>query len=315
VGDYLLKPGETDPAVSALKTWLVRVGAAASALPAGDTYDPATVDAVKKFQKSRGATVDGLVGPATWALLGAALDYPRAEVLQHDELPAWVRSIVGNDPDETAPRPIDVAQALDIYQAVYGELTPSQTAGLTAILEAIAADRDVTDVRWAAYMLATVKWECGDTWRPIEEFSKGKGRPYGEPAPFTSADGIKHNHVYYGRGYVQLTHLGNYREVGRQIGLEDRLAAQPELALDPKVAYRIMSHGMRKGTFTGVGLKKFIAAGTCDYVNARRIINGTDQAARIADFARRLQIILLASITTAAGATLPSPGVGAARTT
>jgi len=76
----------------------------------------------------------------------------------------------------------------------------------------------------------------------------------------------------------------------------DQLMFFPDQALDPKTAYQIMSYGMRNGTFTGARLATYINDATVDYVNARRIINGTDNADRIAEYARRLEIILLANI-------------------
>jgi hypothetical protein len=64
-------------------------------------------------------------------------------------------------------------------------------------------------------------------------------------------------------------------------------------------AYKIMSLGMRQGSFTGVGLSKYINADKCDYVNARRIINGTDKAQTIAGYATKFESILRASVVAA----------------
>jgi hypothetical protein len=58
-----------------------------------------------------------------------------------------------------------------------------------------------------------------------------------------------------------------------------------------------MSHGMRHGTFTGKKLADYINATGCDYRNARRIINGVDQAALIAGYATALEGILTQAIT------------------
>lgn len=53
-----------------------------------------------------------------------------------------------------------------------------------------------------------------------------------------------------------------------------------------------MSHGMRHGSFTGASLAHYTHEGILDYVNARRIINGTDQAATIAGYAQRFEELL-----------------------
>ncbi len=87
-------------------------------------------------------------------------------------------------------------------------------AGLLRLLECLPQDPEVTDARWAAYMLATVKHECADTWRPIEEYGKGKGRPYGTPVTVTAPDGTQYVNAYYGRGFVQLTWKLNYDKMG-----------------------------------------------------------------------------------------------------
>jgi predicted chitinase len=132
-------------------------------------------------------------------------------------------------------------------------------------------------------MLATVKHECAGTWQPIAEDGKGKGRKYGTPDPVTGQ-------VYYGRGYVQLTWKANYQAMSKVTGAD--LVNHPELALTAPVAYRIMEYGMRNGSFTGVGLKKYIHEDVCDYLNARRIINGIDCAELIANYAKTIQGIL-----------------------
>jgi predicted chitinase len=157
-------------------------------------------------------------------------------------------------------------------------------------------DAAITDVRCAAYMLATVKHECAETWRPIEEFGKGAKRKYGEPESVADDKGVTRENRYYGRGYVQLTWKENYRALGVALGMGERLMYEPDLALDQDVAYRIMSFGMTHGSFTGVRISKYIDADGADYRNARRIINGLDQADRIAGYANQLETALLGSL-------------------
>jgi len=82
---------------------------------------------------------------------------------------------------------------------------------------------------------------------------------------------------------------------------------EPELALQADIAYRIMSHGMRKGSFTGKKLGDYITASGCDYVNARKIINGLDQADRIAGYATKLEAALRASVVAAVPGGVPTP--------
>jgi hypothetical protein len=167
----------------------------------------------------------------------------------------------------------------------------SQVNGLKAIFAAWDAKKEYTDVRWLAYMLATVYHEVDGTMQPIEEYGKGQGRPYGRKfkmakdrrgnrIPYTSP-----NKLYYGRGFVQLTWFENYELIGRLLGLD--LLNNPELALVLENAVAIMFEGMTKGNsnfgdFTGRSLEMYFNSNTDDAINARRIINGVDKARLIA---------------------------------
>lgn len=178
----------------------------------------------------------------------------------------------------------DIETFLTHYRQTVPRLSDAAAGGLRNLLEQLGADHGLTDLRWAAYMLATVRHECAETWLPIEEYGRGKGRPYGLPVS---------GHTYYGRGYVQLTWHQNYAKLGETLGMGKALAENPALALDSATAYRIMSIGMRRGLFTGKKLSDYIEAERCDYRGARRIINGQDQAERIAGYASHFEQLLL----------------------
>lgn len=181
----------------------------------------------------------------------------------------------------------------DGFRAAWGLLSQWQVDGLGALITAMESDVLLTDIRQAAYMLATVRWECANSWHPIEEYGKGSGRSYGELIDIPGTDVAQR---FYGRGYVQLTWLGNYLKLGDALGMGQDLALHPEKALDPEIAYRIMSYGMRNGTFTGKSLSQYISASGCDYVKSRRIINGDDHAVEIARIAEKFERILSDSL-------------------
>lgn len=172
--------------------------------------------------------------------------------------------------------------------------TQDQARAAGKLMAALSLDPDVTDIRWAAYMLATVKHECANTWAPITErgprtyFCKyDMGTRLGlQLGNCEDGDG----YLFRGRGFVQITGRQNYARLGKALGVP--LLEKPDLALDPDVAYRIMSYGMRYGAFTGRKLSQYINATTCDYVNARKIINGLDCAGKIADYAKNIEAIL-----------------------
>jgi hypothetical protein len=156
-----------------------------------------------------------------------------------------------------------------------GHMTEGQVSGTTVLLDAWFAGYANQDIRWLAYALATAYHETARTMQPIEEYGRGRGRAYGMPDPTT-------HQVYYGRGYVQLTWIGNYRKMGSLLGLD--LVGHPELALVPVHAAAILYSGMTMGIFTGEKLADFFGETTNDPVYARRIINGTDCAQEIAGY-------------------------------
>jgi predicted chitinase len=145
-----------------------------------------------------------------------------------------------------------------------------------------------------------VKLECANTWAPIVErgareyFNKYEtGTPIGARLGNTQAgDGYR----FRGRGFVQITGRNNYKKLGQALNLGNRLVDQPELALDFDIAYKIMSYGMRHGTFTGRKLADFIHSSDCDYLHARRIINGLDRASDIQGYAKNLEMVLSESL-------------------
>lgn len=160
-------------------------------------------------------------------------------------------------------------------------LNDKAESNMRILLAFMKADELIESINEAAYMFATVWHECACTFAPMEEFGKGKGRAYG----VTSSNG----HIFYGRGYVQITWDYNYKKLGKAIGVD--LYNNPELALHYDIAYKIMTLGVHNGLFTGVGLCKYIKPGKYpNYKSARRIINGLDCAESIAAKASKAQI-------------------------
>jgi hypothetical protein len=63
------------------------------------------------------------------------------------------------------------------------------------------------------------------------------------------------------------------------------LVKNPDLALRADIALFILLYGMKYGSFTGNSLNNYCRNGVTDFVNARRVINGTDKAEQIAAIA------------------------------
>lgn len=180
---------------------------------------------------------------------------------------------------------MDRAAFYAAVRPVFGPLEQHQVDGFEAILNE-AAKRE-TPLQHLAYMLATAWHETAFKMQPIPEIGKGRGRRYGKPAG-------PYGHVYYGRGFVQLTWLSNYEHAGDKLGID--LVQFPEKALELPVAAEIMFAGMTQGWFTGRRLADYIGSGApADYKEARRIINGLDCAEKIAGYARSYEHALKAA--------------------
>ena len=176
-----------------------------------------------------------------------------------------------------------------------GALSTGQVNGLNTLLLACHG----APLSHAAYMLATAWHETAKTMQPIKEI--------GGPAYYTrmydvagdrpklciangntcAGDGPR----YYGRGYVQLTWKANYAKAGARLGVD--LVNNPDLAMNAALAARIMREGMTGGWFSGKRLSDYLpASGTAtrqQYMDARRIINGTDRADLVEDYAQAFE--------------------------
>jgi putative chitinase len=180
-----------------------------------------------------------------------------------------------------------------------GSLTTGQVNGLNTLLTA----SEGAPLAYTAYMLATAWHETARTMQPIRElggasyytrmYDVGGDRPKLCIANGNTCagDGAR----YYGRGYVQLTWKNNYAKAGTKLGVD--LVGNPDLAMNAALAARIMREGMEGGWFSGKKLSDYLpASGTAtreQYMNARRIINGTDRADLVEDYAQAFERALI----------------------
>ena len=205
---------------------------------------------------------------------------------------------------------------IELYQKQYTVLSAQNKAGLRSILTTAKSDSNVSSLTELAYMLATTKHETANTFRPIEEYGKGAGRTYGTEIKVIDPKTKKeYKNVYYGRGYVQLTWGYNYQKVDQQLGngnypnknkgkasefntgftisnSADSIYLHPEHALKESVAYTSLTWGMQNGIYTTRKIGDYITNVKTDYVNARRVINGTDRASQIATYAENFEMLL-----------------------
>jgi hypothetical protein len=70
------------------------------------------------------------------------------------------------------------------------------------------------------------------------------------------------------------------------------LLLHPEQAMDVEIACAILVVGSLQGWFTGKKLSDYVNANKSDFINARRVINGTDRARLIAGQAQKFKEII-----------------------
>lgn len=145
---------------------------------------------------------------------------------------------------------------------------------ILAVWDYQAGGTPMSDLRWLAYMLATVYHETAQRMWPITE--------YGDQAYLQSKD----YWPYIGRGFVQLTWKTNYDHASKALSLIDErdLVEHPEMALDSLIAARILFRGMAEGWFTDRKLGEYFNTAKDDPINARQIINANDDDTLIAGY-------------------------------
>jgi putative chitinase len=172
----------------------------------------------------------------------------------------------------------------DSIRKSLGPLTNNQVFGIETLLAAT----DGLPLRHRAYILGTAWHETGpassalhmtprrEIWGPTAAQTRYEGRA--DLGNTTPGDGKR----FAGRGYVQITGRANYQKASKLVGKD--LVANPDLALDPAIAAKIIVHGMVNGWFTGRKMADFDS-----YMNMRRVVNGTDRAALIAGYAEKFE--------------------------
>ncbi len=169
----------------------------------------------------------------------------------------------------------------------FGPLSTSQVQGIEHILDAAAG----APLSHQAYMLATAWHETGRAMQPVRE------------APRLSEGWRKRNlryYPHYGRGYVQITWLKNYRWLDAacaSAGLTNPgdILADLDLAMRADIAALALRKGLEEGRYDSQGktmAQRLPSKGTAtreQYINARYLVNVQDKADLIEDYAQIIE--------------------------
>lgn len=184
-----------------------------------------------------------------------------------------------------------------------GKMNQGQVDGITGIIEAMRLVGD-GDQDTLAYALATTYHETGTTMLPVREgFGKTdaesrarvnalarKRGPSSNVAKYAKQVG-PYGHVYYGRGYPQLTWMENYEKCSKDADVD--LVRYPDAMLNPVVSARVLISGIMDGRWNGRGKGIGFYEGDDDFLDdteaeaARRTVNVQDKARLIAGYHRK----------------------------
>lgn len=175
-------------------------------------------------------------------------------------------------------RTLRVNHVIQICTDSFGKLDAVQKDSIKRIVQAFEQYGD-KDYNKLIYILATARHESN--FRPIKEY---RAKP--SQIDIYNRQNRYWYTGYYGRGFVQLTWDRNYKKMSEVLGVD--LVKNPDLALQPNYAAKILVYGMMHGLFTRKALAQYINSATTDFYNARKTVNGLDRADRIKGYANSL---------------------------
>jgi hypothetical protein len=189
-----------------------------------------------------------------------------------------------------------------------GKLSHSQVEGMENLLDVwdkhFAGAGDIPNpTDHLAYDLGTAFHETARSMQPITEYGDHAyfdkyepGTKLGQQLGNTEkGDGYR----FRGEGHVQNTGRRNALKATTRLNelfnLGIDLVANPEQRRDPFVSAMSLFLGNKEGWWTGRKLADFLAPGRPDFVQARRVVNGTDKAATIAGYAQKFKAAIQAA--------------------
>ncbi len=228
-------------------------------------------------------------------------DLPFGMIIQSPDVDPWLPILRPSDDtiywiarEYTEAAPDEPTAAEEPAPAVVVELAPSPIATVSGEYDFSSREGTIAAIRaecqkqglalptQQAYVLATVELETAKTFKPVRE-------AYYISEDFDTAEKWRQEHLryypFYGRGFVQLTWEENYRNYSEILGID--FVEDPDKVMEPNISVFILVHGFKHGGFTGKKLEDYVNAERTDFMNARRCINGTDRAQKIAGWAEK----------------------------
>lgn len=186
-------------------------------------------------------------------------------------------------------KPVDYTDYLGKLFSLFPRMSETQKEGVIFVTSMTSH----LPLKQQAYLLATTYHETAHTMQPITEYGGVKyfdkydtGRlaiALGN-SPEKDGDGYK----YRGRGYVMITGLANYKRATKELGVD--FVNHPDYANQPQHAIKTLIKGCTEGWFGNrKRLDYYISDASTDYVNARRVVNGVDDANLIAGYAKTFE--------------------------
>lgn len=225
-------------------------------------YDVAVPEVMGQTPKS---PVYGYSSDEYWKKVGGAIgsflkDVPAEKLVMErawygngDNYPLYTPNFDAPEEEEKEPAHVFLdSEAVDnLVASVPAKARDAARKNIPLIGKALE-DEGILDSNVLAYALATIEHETAETFEPLEEYG---GR-------FSARRlGYEGGTNYFGRGFIQLTHLRNYKVMGHRIGLGDELVKHPELAGTPEVAAKILAAFFKDNNIANLASRgNFVAA-------------------------------------------------------
>lgn len=189
----------------------------------------------------------------------------------------------------------------------FKDMTHAKHSNVDFLFDKLDSSELITRLSEMAYILATLKLETADTFAPVKEayWIRPETRRinvlkkmYAGRKSIINPNG----RLYYGRGFVQLTHIDNYIKMNPYIRKhfpEADIVSDPDSVCNAEYSWIILEEGMtnpnrtfKDDNFTGYTLENYFTDAGYDFYHARKIINGMDRASLVQSYAEKYFDIL-----------------------